>query len=83
MVTYGFCASLAEALVNARHDHIQFGQEVVGKIEFAVLQNVHFRAGEQAEVGSLPGQRLVDLFDFFELLTDSRGIQAVGLERGL
>ncbi len=39
--------------MHAGDDHIQFRQQVVGEIELAVVENVHFGAGEQAEIGAL------------------------------
>ncbi len=74
---------LAEALMDAGDHHVQFGQQIIRKIELAVLQDVHFRAGEQAKFCSFLGQLLVDVIDLLELLPHARGVQAVGLEGSL
>ena len=48
-----------EPLMRARDDHVQLGEQVVRKIQFTLGQNVHFRAGEQAEISAFIGELFV------------------------
>ena len=73
---------LAEALMDAGHDHIKLGQHVIGQIEFARDQNIHFDAGEQPKISALILETFVDLFNLLDLIADTRLVQAVGLPGG-
>ncbi len=63
---FGFV--LREALVNARDDNLELGEQIVLKIQLAFAQDIHFRAGEKAAAPAGIGGLLVDLFDFLKLL---------------
>ena len=45
--------ALGEALMDAGHDHVQLGQKIVLKVQPAIGQDVHFRAGEETEIVAL------------------------------
>ena len=67
--------------MQARDHDVQLRQQLVGKIEFAVGQNVHFAAGEKPEIAPCRGDLFVDFFHRLELVAQARGVEAVGDER--
>src|SRR6266571_7975046 len=71
---------LREALVNARDDDLELGEQVVVKIKLAFAQHIDFRAAEQATAPAGIGGLLVDLFDFLKLFAQALGSEAVRLE---
>ena len=69
---------LGEGLMNAGDDDVEFGEQIVGKIESAIGENIDLRAGEEAEIDSFGGEALVERFYFNDLLADAIGLKAVG-----
>src|SRR4051794_40017264 len=76
-----FFFGLAETLMNTGNHDIELGQYVIWKIELPVFQDVNLSSDQQAEVRSFVRKLFVELPDLFDFLTQSIGIQSVGLKR--
>ena len=66
-----------ERSVHAGNDVIQLSQNLIRKVQVAVLQNVAFDAGENLELGFEPFIQFADLFD---LLQQPLFVQSMGLK---
>ena len=66
--------------MQARHDDIQFRQNVIVEIQL-VFQNVHLAAGQQPEIAPARGDFIVYFFDFQNLFAQAFCIQPVRLKR--
>ena len=75
----GVVSLVAARDVQTGHDHVELREQVVGEVE-ALLEDVHLRAGEQAEVGAAVGKFLVHGRDVGELLREALGGKAVRLK---
>src|SRR5262245_36189103 len=69
--------------MDAGDDHIEFGKEVVVKVQFSLTKDVHFGTGEQPETETIVSELLIEFLDGLDLLAELGCIQPVGLERGL
>ena len=68
---------VAEALMDARHHDLEVRQHIIGKVEFAIRQDVHLAAGEQAKIAAFLREFFVDLFHRVELFAQTICVQAV------
>ena len=66
-----------EDVVDAGDAVVELREDFVGKVERAVLENIHLAAGEEPEV---PLERLVQRADLFDLREQPRLVEAVRLE---
>src|SRR5262249_49511417 len=75
-----FCLRLIKALMQAGNYDVQFGQKLIRKIQFAISEDVHLRAGQEAKLGSFFRQLVIDLANFLELSAQALLVETVGLK---
>ena len=69
-----------EAVMHAGDHDVEFGEQVVIEVQFAGGENIHFAAGQQAEVMAFVGEPGVDVGHLVQLLAQALGGESVRLK---